>query len=719
MGGSVVNAGGLPDGAALAEQLRDGAGLSASQRSLRRLLAPRSIALIGGRTLGVTIENLRRAGFAGRVHVVNPTQREIAGIACVPSVAELPEAPDAAFIAVNRRLTVEAVVALAQIGAGGAVCFAAGYGELGEDGRRLESELVRAAGDLAIVGPNSNGLINRLERLTLWPVEDSAAAPADRGIALIAQSGGIASMFQRDRRGVQPALIASTGNQAVLDPADWLTVLCEDDRVTGVGLFLEGPGNIPALSRAADVALRRKVPVVVLKSGRSALGAEMAATHTGAMAGEDELFETFCTRTGLLRVRSLPEFCETLKALDIWGSLGGRRLAVVTASGAARALFADAATAAGLELPAPSAEITAALRPILPDFAFVSNPLDHNAAYTGQVGLTLENEPALRDCFRTMLADRYDVALMHSDWSVAGEDASPSTRAWFAAAAETGTKAGLVSLMPENICTATVELYRRNGQAALQGLEDAMAAIAATVRHGEMIARIGAAPVALPDTIPMPPGRRIVDEWAAKGRLEAAGIPFPARRRAAAGETARIAEEFDGAIVLKAISASLPHKAKVGAVALGLRGAEEVAAAEDAMARRLAAQGVDPDGYLVEEMVADARAEIILGLRTSPTYGTALVIGAGGVDVESRGDAAFVLLPALPGEVARALESLRVAKSCPAEGLDALLRIAEALAAFAVSRRGAVASVELNPVLVTSDGRAVAVDALIEEASDE
>lgn len=693
------------------------AALTAKQENLRRLLAPQSIALIGGGMLEITIENLRDAGFAGRIHVVNPSKTEIAGIPCVASVADLPEAPDAAFVAVNRRLTVKAVEALAELGAGGAVCFAAGFGEMGEDGQGLESDLARLAGDLAIVGPNSNGLINRLEGLTLWPLRKQSP-PLESGIAIIAQSGGIASMMQTDRRGLQPAIIASTGNQTVLDPADWLAVLSRDERITSVGMFLEGPGDIPALSQAAEAALRRKLPVVVLKSGRSALGAEMAATHTGAMAGEDELFDAFCARTGLLRVRSLPEFCETLKVLDILGQIDGRRVGVVTVSGAARALFADAAMAAGLELPPVSEGTAGALREILPEFAVVSNPLDHNAAYTGQTGLTLENEPALKDCFRTMLGDAYDIALLHDDWIASGEASSPSTRAWFAAAAETGTKAAIVSLMPENMEAATVAFCRQNGQPGLQGLDDAISAIAAAIRHGERVAEIGSSSIALPPGIHIPQGRRLVDEWAAKVRLEKAGVPFPARRRAAPGQSASIAEELGRKIVLKAITAKLPHKAKAGAVALGLEGAEAVGAAEHAIAERLLAQEIEPDGYLVEEMVEDVAAEIILGIRTSQVYGMALLIGAGGVDVESLDDSALILLPALPGEIMRALQGLRIAGSCPAEGLAAVGKIAEALAGFAVSERDGLASVELNPVLVTADGRAVAVDALIEEAVD-
>src|SRR5690606_23908860 len=176
---------------------------------------------------------------------------------------------------------------------------------------------------------------------------------------------------------------ASTGNQVLLDVADWLAVLGEDPRVTAIGIFMEGPGDVAALAEAAQVTRGRNLPVVVLKSGRSSLGAEMALTHTGALAGDDDLFDALCDRLGFTRVRTLPQLLETLKALSAWGDgLKGNRMAVLTASGAARALFADAAFDNGLALPAVSARVASQLRPQLPEFAHVSNPLDHNTYYT-------------------------------------------------------------------------------------------------------------------------------------------------------------------------------------------------------------------------------------------------------------------------------------------------------------------------------------------------
>jgi acyl-CoA synthetase (NDP forming) len=688
----------------------------ARHRNLRRLLNPRSVVLVGGRTLEPAIAMLRRGGFAGRLYVVNPFQQEIGGVACTPSIADLPEAPDAAFLSVNRHLTVEAVRALAAIGAGGAVCFASGFGEMGKAGETLERRLIDGAGDLALVGPNSNGLLNRLDRLALWPTENKEFTPLETGVAIVAQSGGIAGMFVRDRRGVLPAVIVSTGNQTLLEPADWVQVLSQDPRIRAIGLFIEGPGNVAALSVAAQSASAKGLPVVALKSGRSVLGAQMAATHTGSLAGDDALFDALCARLGFLRAATLGQMTEMLKALGAWGGLRGRRMVMVTASGAARTLFADAASDAGLEFPEPSAAMALRLRPQLPEFAHVSNPLDFNAAYTGTVGLTLENEPALLECFRTVLSDGFDVGLLHSDWTDFGPEGAPTLRAWMQATREQGTAAAMTCLMPENMSRQAQEICRANGLASLQGLEDAMAAIAAAAAHGErMHAAAALHSAALAGPVLHTGTRRTLNEWESKARLEQAGIPFPRRRRVKARpELDEAARAIGFPLVLKALSAALPHKHSVGAVALGLADATALGAALARMTTALQQEGVVPEGFLVEEMVGDSRAELIVGIKASAIYGQALVIGAGGVDTERLRDSTTLLLPASDAAILSALAELRVASALDAPARKAVVQMAQDTARYAQQHQEELLSLDLNPVIVTVGGRVVAVDALIE-----
>ena len=686
------------------------------QHNLLRLLRPKSVALIGGTALTQSLQILQGSGFLGTVYVVNPKYAEIGGVRCVPSVADLPEAPDATFIAVNRHLTVTAVEALAARGAGGVVCFAAGFRELGGEGRELERRLIEVAGDLALLGPNSNGLLNRLDGLALWPMNDHSPVRQSSGVALVSQSGGVGSLLVRDRRGLAPAIIASTGNQTVLGPAEWLTVLAPDPRIRAIGLFIEEPGDIATLSLAAGALRQRELPVVALKSGRTDLGMQLAATHTGSMAGDDELFDALCERLGFVRVRSLPQMTETLKALSAWGRLRGRRVVVATSSGAACALYADAAADCALNLPPPSHEMALRLRPQLPEFAHVSNPLDHNAAYTGQVGLTLENEPALTDCFRTLLSDDFDVALMHSDWTDFGPQGSPVVRAWITATREAGTPAALVSLMPENMSRDAQELCRSAGLAALQGLDETVFAVAAAARLGE---RPQAAPgdtgqLPLPAPVKFQGHRRVWNEWDSKQWLAAHAIPFPRRERCGGDEVAESAQRVGFPVVLKAVSAALPHKHQFGAVAVGLGDGVQLQSALERMGGALRAAAIVPESFLIEEMIVDSIAELIVGVKSSTVYGHALIIGAGGIGAEQREDSVALLLPTSAASIRGALDRILVARALTDTMRGAVSRIAVAVADFALAHRNRLVALDLNPLIVTQAGRVVAVDALIE-----
>jgi len=693
--------------------------------NLRRLLQPKSVALIGGAALAPSLEILKGSGFRGAVHVVNPRHAEIGGVRCVPTVADLPEAPDATFLAVNRHLTVTVVEALAARGAGGVVCFAAGFRELGADGRELERRLIEGAGDLALLGPNSNGLLNRLDGLALWPMNDHQPVRCSSGVALVSQSGGVGSLLVRDRRGLAPAIIASTGNQTLLGPAEWLTVLAPDPRIRAVGLFIEDPGDIASLSTAAHAVRRHDLPVVALKSGRTQLGMQLAATHTGSMAGDDELFDALCERLGFVRVRSLPQMTETLKALSAWRRLRGRRVVVATSSGAACALYADAAADCGLELPAASPEMALRLRPQLPEFAHVSNPLDHNAAYTGQVGLTLENEPALTDCFRTLLSDEFDVALMHSDWTDFGPEGSPVMRAWITATREAGTPAALVSLMPENMSRDAQELCRSHGLAALQGLDDALFAVAAAARFGERSrsasgeaasddsASGDSGELSLPEPVKFEAPRRLWNEWDSMQWLSDA-VAFPRRERCGVQDVAESARRVGFPVVLKAVSAALPHKHEVGAVAVGLADGAQLQAAVERISDALQVAGIAAEAFLVAEMIEDSIAELIVGVKSSAVYGHALIIGAGGIGAEHLEDSAALLLPTSAASIRAALDGLRVAQQLNEAMRAAVCRTAIAVADFSMAHRERLVALDLNPLIVTQAGRVVAVDALIE-----
>lgn len=299
---------------------------------LSRLVWPRSLAFIGGTEAEIALVKTRSLGFSGRLYAVNPRRSTLGGIACLPSVAELPEAPDAAFISVKREPTIAIVAELARRGSGGAVVYASGFAEVGGDGPELQAELVRAAGTMPIMGPNCYGYINFIARTSLWP-DEYGGEPRDRGVAIITQSGNIAINFTMTRRGLPLAAIFTLGNQAGIDIAALLDVLADDERITAIGLHIEGLRDPAAFAAAMVKARNHRKPVIALKTGRSEQGARVTMSHTSSLAGSDALYDALFERHGVARLTTITQFVETLKFLHHGGALPGGRCVSMSCSG--------------------------------------------------------------------------------------------------------------------------------------------------------------------------------------------------------------------------------------------------------------------------------------------------------------------------------------------------------------------------------------------------
>ncbi len=688
--------------------------------NLKRLLKPRHIAFFGGAALGDPIRSCQSAGFEGEIWVVNPRREEVAGHRCYRSVAELPEAPDASFIAVNREETVSVVRDLAARGAGGAVAYAAGFAEIGQEGAALQRELVAAAGELALVGPNCYGLLNYFDGVALW-ADQHGGRPVERGVAIVSQSGNISLNLTMAGRSVPLGYVISVGNQAALGIGDYLEALVEDPRISAIGLYVEGLSDVAGFSRAAARALEKNIPIVALKVGTSDIGAQVALSHTSSLAGSDQLYEALFARLGIIRVRSVAGLLETLKLLAVVGPLAGPRLCVFTCSGGESALVADLAEPAGLEFSPLSRGQADELRRQMTVFTTIANPFDYNTAVWGNV-------EALERCFTTVMERGFDVGVLMIDYpDVEGCDPSgwdASVDGFIAAHKATGCPAVVASTLPELLPAPTRERILANGLAPLQGLSETVAGLGAaaayTRRRGALLAAGGPAALHLPGPAKNIGEPRLLDEWDSKRRLAEFGLRVPEGRRVTGAEAPGAAGEIGFPVVLKAVGPNLAHKTEAGAVALGLDSEASVAAAVAEMTARLAARNGGADGFLVERMVPNAVAELIVGVKRDPAFGLALVLGSGGVLVELLKDSATLLLPTGRLAVDEALSGLKGAplftgfRGRPKGDRAALIDAVMAVAAFAEAHRGSLAELDVNPLLVLPDGQgAVAVDALI------
>ncbi|MDX1575838.1 MAG: acetate--CoA ligase family protein, partial [Kiloniellales bacterium] len=652
---------------------------------------------------------------------VNPRRQTLAGQPCFARVEELPEAPDAVFLAVPRAAATEVVEALRRRGAGGVVCYAAGYGELGEDGATLERSLVAAAGDMALVGPNCYGLINYVRGVALWPFAFGGGR-IERGVAVVTQSGMLGSDITMNRRSVPLAHVISAGNQAMLGIEDYLEVLVGDPAVAAIGLHLEGLRDVPRFCQAAIGALEAGVPMVVLKTGSSDLGRRLTTSHTGTLSGEDEVYQALFDRLGIIRVDSPVQLLETLKVLSLAGVPQGRRLAGFAASGGNVTLLADYAEGLGLSFPPPAPMTAEAMAALLPEVASVSNPLDYTTPLWG-------HELELTALFEAVLADDYDAALLVQDYprpDLAEMKAGylADARAFMAATRKAGLPAAVVSALPENIDRESRAMMIAGGAAPLQGIKEAMIAVAGAAAYGERRGKLTAggrvATLGLTRIGPAAANIEDLSEWEGKQRLAATGIPVPEGRLADAATAPSVAEELGFPVAVKLASRGLAHKTEAGAVRLGLAGAGEVASALTAITDSVSSRAPEAlcDTFLVERMAEEAVAEILIGIRRDSAFGHVLVLASGGTLVELVHDARTLLLPTDRESVAEALESLKVSKLLdgfrgrPAGDRVAVVDAVLALAKFAEANRESLEELEVNPLLALRDG-VVAVDVLL------
>jgi len=687
---------------------------------LARLLAPRHIAVVGGREAAIVVRQCRAGGFSGPIWPVNPALAELEGLACYDSVVALPEPPDLSFIAVPRGVTVDVVRELAALDAGGVVCYAAGFAEVGPEGAELQRELVAAAGAMPLVGPNCFGLLNYLDGAALWPDQHGGAA-VSRGVAIVTQSGNMGINLTMQGRSLPIAYMISIGNQAALGFADYIAALAEDQRVSAIGLYIEGLTDVAAFSRAAARALERGVPIVAIKSGNSETGARTAMSHTSALAGTEALNDALFRRLGIVRVGSLHAFLETLKFLDLAGPIAGRRLGLMSCSGGEAALFADLATPRGFTFPPLEKARADSLRAQLPDFTTIANPLDYNTAIWG-------DRKAMERCFATMLANGFDFTVLVFDYprtAVPGIEAWDSALDAFVAAVEaTGARAAVMSTIAELLPAAARERLAACGIVPLQGLEEAVVAIEAAAFYGEARARIlvrgSACAVILPPVGPSPPSAPVIGESDGKRLLAAHGLAVPEGHLVAPKEAARAAAELGYPVAVKGVAPGLAHKSDLDAVQLNLGTAEAVAAAADDVRALLPDPPGSPPRVLVERMVEGAVAEVLVGVTADAQFGLALVLGSGGTLVELVQDSRTLLLPATRAEVAEALDSLRVARLIagyrgrPEGDREAVIEAVLAIAAFAEARRGRLAELDVNPLMVLPRGQgAVVADVMI------
>ena len=732
--------------------------MRAGSRNLSRLLRPRSIAVIGGGFFGTNVvRECLKMGFAGAIWPVHPSKDEVGGVTAYRSIADLPGTPDAAFIGVNRYLTVGMVEELGLRGAGGAVCFASGFKESADDadGARLHAELLDAAGAMPVIGPNCYGLINYADGAPLWPDQHGGRrlAPGERGVAIITQSSNIAINMTMQRRGLPIAYLMTAGNQAQTGLSELALGLVEDERVSVLGLHIEGFDSVVGFERLAARARELSKPIVAMKVGRSEQARAATVSHTASLAGSDAASTAFLKRLGIARVDTVPSFLETLKLLHAAGPLPGPRLSSMSCSGGEASVMADAAYGHAISFPPLSAAHKNAVSATLGPLVAIANPLDYHT-------FIWNDEPAMSAAFTAFVAGGFDLNMLVLDFPrvdrCSDADWWPTVNAFEAALTANDARGAIVASLPENLPEDYCAGLLARGIVPLSGIAEALDAAEAAAFIGEAWRRpislpVGAGPlhpyipppltpphkregVVSASEFPSPlwggvrgggielqqpvssllakPDRSQADEAAAKATLAACGLPVPAGWAATTVEEASAAaNEIGYPVALKALG--LAHKSEHGAVRLHLIDAASVEAAAADLLRH--------SGRVhVERMIEGGVGELIAGVTRDPLFGPVMTLGTGGVLVELLRDSATLLLPATREEVEAALRGLKLFplldgyRGRSRADIGAAVDVILGIAAFAAGHAAHIEELDINPLIVCAEGEGAWIaDALL------
>lgn len=695
------------------------------------LFRPRSVAILGASTDrarigGRPVYGLRVAGFAGPVYPVNPKYGEVAGYPCYPALEAVPGDVDLALVALPAAQIPAALAQCVAKRVRAASIFSSGFAELGGASGTIEADLARAAraAGVRLLGPNCMGTMNpALGFIGTFTSTIGDHAPEAGPVSVASQSGAFgAHVFTLLRRvPVGIDLWATTGNQADVEIADCIEYMAHSARTRVIAVCVEGVRDGVKFARALATAAAHGKPVVVLKLGRSAVGAAAVASHTAALAGSDAVFDAVLKAHGAYRAQRVDEFVEVVQALGLGRRPAAPTLGIASVSGGFGVLMADAAADLRLALPPLPAAAQARLRALVP-FAATRNPLDLTAQFI--------NEPALVEPMLDAVLDAADYGSLLLFIGAAGDIPALIDR----------LLPGLVRVAQRHgdrvlaLCGLTQRDTRmRLQQAGFLVFEDPTLAVMALAA----LAHRGGRPSGVPDSVtevrPAPPllaamaapagpaAPTTLDEWEAKALLRAAGIGVVEGRVArSTDEAVEAARALGYPVAMKVLSAAITHKTDVGGVRLDLADDAAVRSAHAGIVADVRARAGLAVGAVLVERMARGGVELILGVQRDPVFGPVVLVGLGGIHVETLADTALRVCP-IDADGAHAmlreLKGFGVLAGARGDPLDvaALAETLARLSRFACDHAADIASVDINPYLLTRTS-GVALDAVIVRA---
>ena len=682
---------------------------------LESALSPRSVAVIGAsdnphKVGGRPILYMKRYGYRGAIYPVNPARKEVQGIVAFPGLDSIPEVPELAIIAVAGDEAVAAVQACAARGVKVAVVMASGFGETGAAGLRIEQAMVdtaRRAG-MRLLGPNCQGVANfATGTVANFSTIFHELEARDGPVAIVSQSGANSQAIYTllHEKGLGVRHVHATGNEADVSVAELAEAVVADEGVRLLLLYMEAIKHPERLAAAAAAARQRKLPIVALKAGRTASGQKAASSHTGALASEDRVVDAFFERHGIWRAADPHELVAAAELYLTGRRPRGRRLVVVSNSGASCVMAADYAEEKGIPLAPISEKAKGRLQKALPAFAALGNPIDVTGALLGNPQLLASVLPIVGE-------DRQsDLLLLAMPVAGTGYDVPAFARDMAAFSLTHETPVAVAA--PQK---SVREEFTKAGVPTFASERVAMDALAQVADHAGLLQRRPAMEAKPKRPFWFPIGNhRFLHEAESLDALARAGLPVVEHRLCRTEEEVRAV--FAPPIVMKACSRDLPHKTEHGLVSID---PPDPVAEFKRQREKVVALGASFEGVIVARKAAKGR-ELALGARLDPQFGPVVMVGDGGVNLEALKDFRLLIPPFSSDEVLAKINQLRIApllagwRGAPPADLPAFARMAVLLGEAMLGWSGSVASVDINPVFVFETGQgALAVDALIE-----
>lgn len=691
-------------------------------RSVEALLRPETVAIVGASDSGgfgwpkSIYQNLEHAGFPVRIYLVNPRRDELWGHKVYPDFGALPEPIDLALTIIPAELIPDVLADGARHGLKSALIYASRFGE-GDDAEGLErARAVKALCEehgLRVSGPNCMGALSLPRDLLFYPSPRIRGLPKGP-VGMVFQSGGTFMFWlqQAGVRGLGFSYAVSSGNELDLDLADYINFMVEDADTKMIVAMVEGIRRPDAFMAAAEKALAAEKPILMVKIGSSELGRRATLSHTGALAGDDDVFNAVCRKYGIVRCASLDDLIETGLAFQAGRFPTGGRVAMVGYSGGGKGLFLDYAEQEKLEIAVFSPDTAAEIRPLIDSGVPAENPIDCGA------GIAPRQHDFSKVCQIALADANVDIGVVQGQPPLIPSD--PADPTVFSNIVEATDKPVLgFGRMGQNMFPEGVAFQTASRLPFIQGLPEIVRALKGLIDYG---ARLQAKPIAMP---PASGKAADLEGDALIALLERSGLTLPAGGLADdAAAAAAKAAETGFPVALKIVSPQAIHKTEIGGVRLGLTDEAAVSSAATEMISRL--REIDPaaeiEGFQVQEMVSGV--EIIIGARDDPEYGPLMVVGLGGVLVEAIRDISLRLLPLGRDEAHAMLDELRgkavlgAFRGRPACDVAALVRAMCALSDIFLDHRDQLADLEINPLIVLAEGagvRAVDVRAIRKE----